>query len=165
MNKSALSAEFHSPSRAIISPPDNSPRHLSLVSYNVFNGFNDPRSRCCSFMPIIEWLRGLSVEIVCFQEVTWTRITLKYFESTVRAMGFPYIAYGHAHDLYGNGFYGQVTISKTPFKSEPVVLTLEDSKNAENRAALLTQHSSGIFMSGTEPAKSESNNCDELNHR
>jgi endonuclease/exonuclease/phosphatase family metal-dependent hydrolase len=61
-------------------------------------------------------------------------------------LGYHHIAYGLAADLYWNGFYGQVTVSKLPFITEPFTLSLHDSNRGEGRAALLTQLDNGLTI-------------------
>lgn len=129
------------------SPSPSAVRPLTLLTYNVHNGFIDPTSSTCAFAPIVDWLSVVDADVICFQEVTWTRVSRRHFHETLRdQLGFAHIAYGNAADLYGNGFYGQVTASKTPFAAEPVTLPLKDTKHGEERAALFTQHQSGLSI-------------------
>jgi endonuclease/exonuclease/phosphatase family metal-dependent hydrolase len=50
---------------------------------------------------------------------------------------FPYTAYGNAADLYGNGFFGQVTCSRYPIVAYNSLALQADPRNNEARNALV----------------------------
>ena len=127
-----------------------SPKEISIVSYNIHNGWYNIDESENTFYKMIEWLKQINPDVILFQEVTFNGISRKAFEKTMKQLGFIYIAYGFADDLYGNGFFGQTTCSKIKFRSDPISIQLKrDPVENEARNALYTTLSNGLTIVNT----------------
>lgn len=123
---------------------------LKILSYNIHNGWYDYTDVYNTFYEMIKWMIEVDPDVVLFQEVTFREISKTNFESTMKELGYKYIAYGFADDLYGkNGgnFFGQATCSKLPWKHKPISLNLSrDPVNNEGRNALFVTLENGLTI-------------------
>lgn len=140
LSSSGSSSTITNPTRT-----DSGPQ-LTIVTYNVHDGFQGPYSLTNSFPDVLDFLSDSTVnaDVVCFQEVTWSLIRQDQFEAGLSDIGFHYVAYGKAMGLLQNGFYGQVIASKLPFEAwktgeTALVLDLPRGPPNEGRSAMFVR--------------------------
>jgi endonuclease/exonuclease/phosphatase family metal-dependent hydrolase len=89
--------------------------NFTIVSWNIHNGFYNEDESEFTFAASVQWLKSVRPDILCLQEVTWRGITQTQFEAIMRQeLGLVHFVYANAEDLYGNGFFGQVIVSRFP---------------------------------------------------
>ena len=128
-------------------------KSISILSYNIHNGFYDVTDKTNTFYEMTDWLATINPDVVLFQEVTFRAISKAVFEKQMKELGYKYIAYGFADDLYGKSggnFFGQAICSKLSWKNKPISLNLSrDPINNEGRNALFVTLDNGLTICNT----------------
>ena len=120
---------------------------MKLVSFNVHNGFEDYEN---AFDDALSWLKLVQPDIVCFQEMTWRFFSLGDFQRKVYStLGFKHFSYGSTSNIYGNGFYGQVTCSRIQISAVFNLYLPRNPGKSERRSCLIVKLANGLTIANT----------------